>query len=839
MNADPLCLRVDLHCHSNASNEADEAVLNAIQCPESYSTPDEVYRQAKRRGMDLVTVTDHDSIAGVETLLDRDDVLVGEELTCWFPEDRCKMHVLVWGITAAQHDELQRVADDIYAVAEYVEHQRIAHAVAHPVYRQNDVLERWHLERLILMFKGFELLNGAHSALHRQSLEPLLTGLTPGRIDEFSARHGLAPRWPEPHVKAFTGGSDDHGLFNIGRTWTEFQPDAGTIDDVLECLRTARCRPGGEAGSSLKLAHNFFSVGIRYFGRQVLPRGQTSLTGSMLGLLVGDEGARLRKRDLIKFAVKHRAARVARFVAKPFRREKPKTGAALLADLFVDACRARAAEHPQLADATRQGLAPLGEHEAMFRFVSAINRDLAGGIAGSVAQALGAGRVGGVFDAISAVAAQQFVMLPYYFALSHQNRERQVLARVTGHGRTPTAGDLRVGVFTDTFDDVNGVVRFVREMGTQATLKGRSLQVATCTDQPTHDAPYRTNFKPLVSCAMPMYRELKLTLPPLVDILEWADRQQFDAIHVDTPGPMGLCGWLVAKMLRIPLLGTYHTDFPQYVKALSGGDYRLTATTAAYARWFYGNMATVFSRSKHYQATLRGIGVGDDRLCAAPPFIDDDKFNPRHRDPSLWAKHGVIEPRRLLYVGRVSAEKNLALLADVFVQLCKTRRDTALVIVGDGPFTETLRKRLAGLPVYFLGYRGDAELAPLYASSDLFVFPSRTDTLGQVILESLASGLPALVSNEGGPQEVVDDALTGRVLPSTDAAAWLGAIHKLLNDETLRQRLSRTAVTRMARYTPEAAFEAFWDEHLRRAVAVNSEAETAHSSTASPVLAPV
>src|SRR5687768_13605665 len=137
--------RIDLHCHSDASNKAAEATLNAISCPECYSDPDEVYAQAKRRGMHFVTITDHDTICGVERIAARPDVLVGEELTCWFPEDHCKMHVLVYGITPEDHEQLQALARNIYDVAAYVERNKIAHSVAHPIYRQNDKLERWHL----------------------------------------------------------------------------------------------------------------------------------------------------------------------------------------------------------------------------------------------------------------------------------------------------------------------------------------------------------------------------------------------------------------------------------------------------------------------------------------------------------------------------------------------------------------------------------------------------------------------------------------------------------------------------------------------------------------------
>ena len=110
----PDVIRIDLHCHSLASNRPSDAVLRALKCPESYSEPGSVYAQAKARGMSFVTITDHDSIEGVKTIADREDVIIGEELSCRFPEDGCLMHVLVWGLSAEDHFELQNRAKDIY-----------------------------------------------------------------------------------------------------------------------------------------------------------------------------------------------------------------------------------------------------------------------------------------------------------------------------------------------------------------------------------------------------------------------------------------------------------------------------------------------------------------------------------------------------------------------------------------------------------------------------------------------------------------------------------------------------------------------------------------------------
>ncbi len=813
--------RADLHCHSNASNEADEAMLEAIGCPESFSDPVEVYEQARSRKMDFYTITDHDCLDGVKVISDRVNHFFGEELTCYFPEDRCKMHVLVWGLTDQDHADLQAVANDIYKVAAIIEERNLAHSVAHPVYRQNDVLERWHLERLVLMFKGFETLNGAHSVLHRQSLEPLLDSITPGMIAELEAKHQLKARWPQPHIKARTGGSDDHGLFNIGRTWTEFPGEIKTVDEMLECLRTGRCRPGGEAGSSLKLAHNFFGVGIRYYGKRLTAKGAgNSLHSMMLSTLIGERRS-LRRRDWVKAAVVAKARTFGRRLTSPFRREPAPTGSALLLKLFLESCGKRFGENEALGEAIRTGRAALGEHSAMFNFLSDVNRDIAAGIADSVTKSLDRKELTGVFDAVSAVVAHQFLLGPYYFALFHQNRERQLLARITGHGGKANRETMKLGVFTDTFDEVNGVGRFIQDMSRQARLHGRTLVVHTSSANPVVECENRKNFTPLLSRPMPFYADQPLTIPPLAEVLEWADRQQFDAIHVHTPGPMGLCGWLVAKMLRVPLLGTYHTDFPGYVHNLTG-DYRITTGTASFMKWFYSQTQTVFSRSKEYRNILSGMGLADEKLAMTLPGVDNEKFSSEKRDEGVWkklgaTKQGIAEAYKLLYAGRVSVEKNLPFLADAFKRLCENRKDVALVIAGDGPYLATMKKKLAGLPVYFLGIQNDQTLPAVYASSDLFVFPSKTDTLGQVVIEAQASGLPVLVSNVGGPQEVMDDGITGRVLPTSDPQVWVDAINQLLNDQPERLRMSRTATQRMTRFSLAKTFEAFWEEHYAAA----------------------
>jgi glycosyltransferase involved in cell wall biosynthesis len=816
-------VRIDLHCHSSYSTKVGEAALKVIACPESFSPPEEVYSQALRRGMNFVTLTDHDSIDGARILADRPNVLIGEELTTWFPEDQCKIHLLVYGITPAQHEHLQSIARDIYAVAEYVESHRIAHSVAHPIYRQNERLERWHLERMLLMFKGFECLNGAHAPSHREAFEPVLDRLTRQEIQRLAEVHNLMPRWPEPWFKARTAGSDDHGLLNIGRTWTEFPPEVKTVDDVLTCLREGTCRPGGEAGSTLKLAHTFFGVGVRYNSQNI---GQdTGPTMTMLQVLVGQRPAP-SKAQWARAIIKGKIRKISHKVKRAFGlTSRPTHEDALIVKLFLDSVSRRFKEHPKLMGAIGQGLPPLGEHEEVFRLINDISRDVANGIADHFIATGKRGDFVGFFEGIGAVAAQQFLLAPYYFALFHQNKERHLLSTITRTQKPVRPDTIKVGLFTDTFDDINGVGRFIRDMGEQALGAGYKLTIHTSVNKKKlrFDHPARVNFEPMLARPMPYYQTLDFTLPPVLEMLEFVDRQQYDVIHVSTPGAVGMVGLLASKMLRVPMLTTYHTDFPAYVEQLTG-DYRMTAVTEAFMKWFYGRAHAVFSRSGAYQFNLRELGVADERLRTISAGINTDKFNPRHRDESVWTTYGVTKPHKLFYAGRISVEKNLPLMVESFKLLCTRRDDVALVIAGEGPYETKMRDELKGLPAHFTGPLNDKGLQPLYATADLFVFPSRTDTLGQVVMESQASGLPCLVSPEGGPREVISPDESGLVLSATEAHVWTDAIDKLLSDPQRLESMRVAAIERSQRYDLRRTFDGFWNEHVQAIAPAEVEA---------------
>src|SRR5262249_19110597 len=150
----------------------------------------------------------------------------------------------------------------------------------------------------------------------------------------------------------------------------------------------------------------------------------------------------------------------------------------------------------------------------------------------------------------------------------------------------------------------------------------------------------RRNFDPLVSMALPYYPQLSISLPPAWDMLHWAQAQKFDMIHCSTPGPVGMCGWLIARWLGIPLGTTYHTDFPAYVDRLARSRV-ITAGTTVHMKMFYRRANLVFARSKEYQEILVHLGVPRERLRTIKPAINLCKFNPSYHDPAVWRELGV------------------------------------------------------------------------------------------------------------------------------------------------------------------------------------------------------
>jgi glycosyltransferase involved in cell wall biosynthesis len=793
--------RCDLHIHSRFSARSEEWLFRRFDFPDSYSDPRDLHRLLRERGMDFITITDHDTIDGNLAIGDLGGTFISEEVTTHFPQDPCKIHLLVWGITEAQHADIAGVRDNIFDLQSYLQAQGIAHSVAHPLYSINGKLEASHLERLILLFKHFEGINGLRDALLSVLGRELLSGLTPQKIEELANRHNFPPTHPEPWRKIFTGGSDDHGGQFVAGVFTE-TPKARTAADFLAHVRAGDCEAHGEGGTPLALSHGFYNT-VSCFIRDRF----TENLGPTAPLLETMFSRFMEGRDPTEFTLREKATFIAQGVmsGKIFELAKPRN-----VSLWKGLSKHFA--QPRVKARLAREMKGVTEPERRtFLMANLVCEQLAFRLFEKFVQQIRKGNLIESMQALSGIAPIIVLLAPYLYAFHSQAPSRRwlrdVFSKMTG-AIPPVLQNRKRAWFTDTLDDVNGVANTIRKMTAAGMAAGEKLIVVTSRRRLEVDEIPIKNFRPIGEFELPEYELQRLSFPPIMQILDYIQREQFTEIIISTPGPMGLVGLLAAKMLNLQTSGIYHTDIPEYVRILTE-DRFLESLAWSYMHWLYGQVDTVFVNSEHYRKCWIDRGFAPEKLKILPRGLDTDLFNPTRRDLKFWPGSGAYGKEvRLLYVGRISREKDLDVLAAAYKKIRKAGHPVKLYLVGDGPYAEALAATLPD--AVFLGYLTGEKLAKAYASADAFVFPSTTDTFGNVVLEAQASGLPVIVSDIGGPKELVDDGRTGFVTKAHDPEDFARAIERISGDASLRARMGEEARRQVIDRSWPGAFRKFW-----------------------------
>jgi len=793
--------KCDLHIHSRFSARSEEWLFRRFDFPDSYSDPRELHRQLVERGMGFVTVTDHDTIDGCLEIRDLPNTFISEQVTTYFPQDPCKVHLLVWGITEKQHQDIVIVRDNIFSLQRYLQGAQIAHAVAHPLYSINGKLEASHLERLILLFKHFEGVNGLRDALLSELAQELFGSLTQKKIEEFAERHNLEPTHREPWKKILIGGSDDHGGQFVASAYTE-APAAESPGKFLAHIRNGNCQPHGRGGTPLVLSHGFYNtLGCfiqDHFHEKLGP--SATLVEQMFSRFM--EG-----RDPTELTLKDKATVFAQGVVsgKIFELIKPANMSLWkeLSNRFQEA-EAKANSVAELEGAS-------DPERRTFLMANAVAEQLAFRFFEKFVRQLSSGNMLESIQALSAIAPILIILAPYIYGFHSQAPSRKWLQRIfrdlTGKIPAPLQNNKRAW-FTDTLEDVNGVATTIRKMTAAGAVAGKELVVVTSRGELTiHDIPIK-NFNPIGEFELPEYELQKLSFPPILQMLDYIQRERFTEVIISTPGPVGLTALLAAKMLNLQTSGIYHTDFPQYVRILTEDSF-LESVTWRYMHWFYGQLDTVFVNSEEYRESWIKRGFDPAKLKIFPRGLDTELFHPTRRNPAFFEKFGAKNGQiRLLYVGRVSREKDLDLLAEAYRRLRDEGLSIQLCIVGHGPYSKEFSESLP--EALFTGYLTGKELAAAYASADIFVFPSTTDTFGNVIIEAQASGVPVIVSDAGGPKELVENERNGLITKSHDVEDLTRAIRELVADPERRKRMGDLARESVIDRTWPSAFRKFW-----------------------------
>jgi glycosyltransferase involved in cell wall biosynthesis/predicted metal-dependent phosphoesterase TrpH len=744
--------RVDMHVHSTASELSKLGIQRSLHLPECATEPEEVYELAKARGMDFVTITDHDTVAGAQQIAHLPDVFISEELTVWFDKEPQAVHVLCYGITEDDHLWLQAHNHSVEECAEYLGDRGIVSALAHPFYTVEAPLTARHRRRLAQLFPIWETRNGSRA---KELNLPAFV---------YIETHGGTP----------IGGSDDHAGVDIGRTYTQ-TPLAADPLAFLEFVRQGEAESRGLQGSAAKWTHAAMALAIRSLHADE-GEAQTVADGRPDPVALMKIVERVMSEGNLRSGENHNDI-------------GPEDALALLRAWLTS--MGLGGDEQRLLRDLQDGAITHADLERRARRIH--ERELAR-VVGETWTGISSGRL----PEFGRTGAEFFdaclPAIPYAAATAFLGREKQKLNRRTDGDRP------RVALIADGISSTHGVASTIQQLRARG-VPGYEVEVIGT------DPEVDRRLASVAEVDVPFYNGMKIGVPSITSITDAIAEGRYDLIHVCAPGPAGVAAWGIAKALELPLLGSYHTELGAYAGMRSGQQMLEVMVSYALGQ-FYGGCDVVLSPSAATDKRLQEIGIAAQKIGRWDRGVDLARFSPGKRDPDLL--DGEI---KVLYAGRLTKEKGVELLADAFLAARAEDPRLHLNLAGDGPEREALAERL-GDAATFLGWQRGEDLARVYASADIFMFASRTDTFGQVIREAQASGLPVVAVAEGGPVSLIENGQTG-ILSLPEIKPLSASVLRIVNNPLLAERLQQGALRRVKDCTWEAAMGRLGDGYGR------------------------
>jgi glycosyltransferase involved in cell wall biosynthesis len=376
-----------------------------------------------------------------------------------------------------------------------------------------------------------------------------------------------------------------------------------------------------------------------------------------------------------------------------------------------------------------------------------------------------------------------------------------------------TRPSLRIAVVTETWPpEVNGVAMTLAKLVQGLSHRNHDVQLIrprqTKTDSPMSDASLEEVL--MRGMPIPRYPELKLGLPSKKTLVKTWTLRRPDVVHIATEGPLGWSALQAAKVLKLPVTSDFRTNFQSYSKHYGVG--WLRKPIVAYLRKFHNATACTMVPTRELMRTLSQNGFANLKVVSRG--VDTKLFNIAKRDTSLRSSWGATDDTKVLIsVGRMAPEKNLDQVLKTYDALKSAGQAFKLVMVGDGPLKEQFQKRYP--EIIFPGMLSQTNLAAYYASSDLFIFPSQTETFGNVTLEALASGIPVLAFDCAAARDWVQTGVNGWLIAENNPEGFAAQAVTVFNSKDLLEQITQSTRQQVVHLDwdqiAEQVESVFWD----------------------------
>jgi predicted metal-dependent phosphoesterase TrpH len=582
--------KIDMHVHSKYSEHPSEWFLQRLGAKESYTEPEFIYQTAKKRGMNFVTITDHNRIEGALRLKDRypDDVIVGVESTTYFPDNGCKIHILLYGIDEKQFEQIQELRKDIFTFREYIRAENLAYSVAHATFSVNKKLTREHIEKLILLFDVFEGINGGRNYQSNIHCMDILKQLTPAHLERLQEQYQIEPLDKSSWKKSFTAGSDDHSGLFVGQTYT--LSEGAAVKDVLDNIKHKNCAPMGRHNDYKSLAFTVYKIAYDFSRSQ-----QKVLTGSFAGRLTENIF------ESKPFDLKHK---LQFYRLKTKKRKDQNRIPVLLVELIDEIKKIKPTDLDNRLEIVYSKTAEIAD-EYFRKVLDSLKKELASG-----------DLVNFIMNLSSSIPGI-FLSLPFFTAIKHMFHSRHLVEELrTSLNILPENQSKKILWFTDTIDDSNIISQNLRQVAWRSFRNGNRIRIVTsmAPDKKASDIPPNLIFIPSIfQTDLPGNKNITLHFPSILKSLQIINIEEPTEIYISTPGPIGLLGLMFSRLLNVSCTGIYHTDWTLAFSSISQDD-SLTQLMKNYSRWFYSLMDAIKVNSSSNMDLLESQGLNRSKM---------------------------------------------------------------------------------------------------------------------------------------------------------------------------------------------------------------------------------